>query len=77
MTFYTLSFDRIIWRFYLMMFVVVGSFSIGIPALAILSLPIFLSTIMGVSFKTDPAENQATQHMTTQPPSIEANRTAA
>ncbi len=40
----------VVLRYNLLIAVVVVSFSIGLPWLAILALPIFLSTILGVSF---------------------------
>ncbi len=51
MRFFSASFDTILWRFYLMMVVVIAPFVLGVPFLAILALPIFLSTMLGVSFK--------------------------
>ena len=51
MKFFKASFATIILRYYLMMFVVVGAFVINMEYLAILSLPIFLSAIMGVKFE--------------------------
>lgn len=76
MKFYKLSFDRIIWRFYLMMAVVVGSFIIGVPALAILSLPIFLSAIMGVKIGSDRLPESAISQMNHQENYV-AQKTAA
>ncbi len=51
MEFYSLSFDKVILRFYLMMAIVIGSFFAGYPVLAILSVPVFLSIMAGVTFK--------------------------
>ena len=45
------SVQTVILRFYLMMAVVIGSFFAGVPWLALLSLPILLSAMLGVSFK--------------------------
>ncbi|MFT4535836.1 MAG: hypothetical protein ACI9P5_003206 [Saprospiraceae bacterium] len=50
MTFYTASFDTVVLRFTLMMAAVIVPFFIGIPILAIISLPIFLSAMTAVSF---------------------------
>jgi len=45
------SVESIIWRFYLLMAVVIVPFTIGVPILALLALPVFLSALLGVSFK--------------------------
>jgi hypothetical protein len=50
MKFYSLRFDYVIWRFYLMMVIVIAPFYAGVPALAILALPLFLSIMVGLSF---------------------------
>lgn len=47
---FEVSFEHVIIRFYLMMAAVIIPFFIGIPFLAILALPIFISAFMGVSF---------------------------
>jgi hypothetical protein len=52
------SFDTVILRFYFMMVIVIGSFVIGYPALAILAVPVFLSALAGVSFKKEKTETQ-------------------
>lgn len=44
------NFDTILWRFYLLMTVVIGSFLVGVPLLALLALPIFLTAMLGISF---------------------------
>jgi len=59
MILFNLSLEKVVWRFYLMMAVVIGSLFIGIPALALLALPIFLSTIMGLSFRAKQAAKVA------------------
>ncbi len=46
---FDLNFDILLLRFYLMMAVIIVSFFIGMPYLAVLALPIFLSAMMGVS----------------------------
>lgn len=57
MKMYEASFDTIIWRFYLMMAFVIVPFLLGAPMIAILSVPIFLSALMGVSFSSDDKNN--------------------
>ncbi|WP_116108636.1 hypothetical protein [Lewinella sp. IMCC34191] len=53
MRFYAITFDKVVIRFYLMMGVVLlGMFS-GYYAIALLALPIFLSAILGVSFRAE------------------------
>ncbi len=47
---FSLSFDKVIIRFYLMMGCILIAGFTGYYFLAILALPIFLSTILGVSF---------------------------
>jgi len=49
MTFFTASFETVILRFALMMATVIGSFVAGVPLLAILALPIFLSAMTAVT----------------------------
>ncbi len=51
------NFDTILWRFYLLMIVVIVPFVFGIPFLAIFALPVFLSALLGVSFKKKSKEN--------------------
>ena len=61
MRFYAITFDKVVIRFYLMMAaVLVGMFS-GYYAIAFLALPLFLSAILGVSFKSEPKEKQVTK----------------
>lgn len=50
MTFYTASFETVVLRFAFMMAAVMIPFFIGMPILAIISLPIFLSAMTAVSF---------------------------
>jgi hypothetical protein len=59
MKFMQLNFTTLIIRFYLLMAVVIVAFFAGIPWLAILSLPIFFSALMGISFKRTPTTKQA------------------
>ena len=56
MTFFTASFETVLIRYYLMMAVIVASFSFGYPAFALLGLPIFISAISAVSFKNKTAK---------------------
>jgi len=51
MKFFKLSFDTAILRFYLMMVLTLVPFFLGLPYLAILAVPVFLSIMLGVSFK--------------------------
>lgn len=51
MTFFTASFGTVLMRYYLMMAVIVASFTLGYPAFALLSFPIFISAISAISFK--------------------------
>lgn len=51
MKFFEASVETIIIRYYVMMAVVIIPFVIGIPILAVVALPIFLSALMGISFK--------------------------
>lgn len=50
MTFFTASLETVALRFFLMMAVIIGSFFGGVPYLAVLALPIFLSALAAVSF---------------------------
>lgn len=54
------NFETSLLRYYLMMFIVVFSFFIGYPAFAILAVPVFLSALMGIEFKskTKPVEKE-------------------
>lgn len=80
MTLYTASFETVIWRFYLLMAVVVISFFIGAPELALLSVPIFLSAMLGVSFeKTEAESTEEVKHYKPYPhihPEFKINRPA-
>ena len=46
--FFSLPFDKIILRFYLMMAVVVAAFFAGVPWLGLVAVPIFMSILMGI-----------------------------
>jgi hypothetical protein len=50
MKFLSLDFDTVIWRFYLMMAIVIGSFFLGISWLSLLAVPVFFSTLLGMKF---------------------------
>ncbi len=47
---FDIRFDILFIRFYLMMAVIIGSFFAGVPYLAVLGLPIFLSALLGIRF---------------------------
>jgi hypothetical protein len=70
MKFMQLNLATLILRFYLLMAVVIVAFFAGIPWLAILSLPILLSLLMGVRFERTTAAvktrkvAEAKQHFT-------------
>lgn len=49
--FFNISLTTVMLRFYLLMAVIIIPLFAGIPALAILALPIFIITILGVEFK--------------------------
>ena len=49
--FFNLSFENVLNRYYLMMAIVIVAGFTGMWALGLLALPVFLSTIMGVSIK--------------------------
>ena len=50
MKLFNVKFSTAIWRYYLMMGIVIVAFFIGYPILALLSLPVFFITLMGVQF---------------------------
>ena len=75
MTFFTASFETVLYRFLLMMATVIGSFLTGVPFLAILALPIFLSAMVAVSFTTPKTEKQA--QMTVNKPAASESLQAA
>jgi len=50
MTFFTATFETVVLRFALMMAAVIAPFFMGVPFLAILALPIFLSAMTAVTF---------------------------
>ena len=50
MKLFSLNFSTLVLRFYLLMAIVIGAFFIGYPVLAILALPVFLSSMMGMKF---------------------------
>lgn len=74
MTFFTASFDTVVLRFCLMMASVIVPFVLGVPFLAIIALPIFLSAMTAVSFKSDKKRGQVAMKAYTSPKVI--NRAA-
>jgi len=58
MKFFNLSFEAAILRFYLMMILAIAPFYLGVPYMALLSAPVFLSIMLGVSFKSVEEYNQ-------------------
>jgi hypothetical protein len=48
---YNLSVEGLIWRFYLLMLVVIISFFAGYGIFALVALPILLSAMFGIRFK--------------------------
>ena len=55
----TARFDTILWRFYLMMGIVIASFFLGVPYLSFLAFPIFVSALLGVSFRLNSPKEKA------------------
>ena len=51
MKLFSLNFSTLILRFYLMMGIVIVSFFIGFPLVAILALPVLFISMMGMEFK--------------------------
>lgn len=66
MKFFAASVETIVWRLYMLMLAVVVPFMIGVPALAIVALPIFLSGLLGVSFKASKDKNEVSVQNTNQ-----------
>ena len=59
MRFYAITFDQVIIRFYAMMAaVLIGMFS-GYYAIAFLALPLFLSAILGIQFRSPRSAKRA------------------
>lgn len=58
MKFFSIAFDTIIWRFYLLMAVTVIPFLLGVYGLALLAVPVFLSIMLGVSFTKQKGNSQ-------------------
>jgi len=54
---YSISVETLFWRFNLMIALVVIPFVLGVPILALLSGPVFLSNLLGVSFKKEKKES--------------------
>lgn len=53
MKMFNASFETVIWRYYLMMVMVFVPFLVGMPILAVLAVPVFLSALLGVSFTSE------------------------
>ena len=53
MTFFTASLQTVLIRYYLMMAVIIVSFLVGYPILALLAFPIFISAIAAISIKKE------------------------
>lgn len=51
MTYFTASIQTIVLRFFLMMAIVIVAIFAGAPYLAVLSLPVFISAMVGLSFQ--------------------------
>lgn len=47
------NFDTIVWRYYLMMVLVIVPFFLGVPFLSLLAVPMFLFAILGFSLKKE------------------------
>jgi hypothetical protein len=56
MRFFSLTFDKVILRFFLMMALIIGGIFAGQPMVALLGLPLFLSAMLGISFMPVPKE---------------------
>jgi len=68
MKFFEASIETIIIRYYVMMSAVIIPFVIGVPTLALIAVPIFLSALMGISFnwkiaKTSKKERKASKNL--------------
>ncbi|MEM1357577.1 MAG: hypothetical protein AAGF89_05235 [Bacteroidota bacterium] len=53
MRFFALSLEYMLIRYFLMMACVIGGLFVGQPLIAFLALPLFLSAILGVSFRAE------------------------
>lgn len=51
MVLFNASIETIFWRFHLLILVVVLPWVFGLPLLSLLAVPVFLSALLGVSFK--------------------------
>ncbi len=58
---YKLSLSGVIGRFYLMMACVIIPFFIGVPVLAFLAFPIFLSIMFGITFNRPKGSHSSTR----------------
>lgn len=59
MTYFTASIQTIVLRFFLMMAIIIVAIFAGVPYLAILSLPVFISAMVGLSFQLPKATESA------------------
>jgi len=59
MKFFEVSLDKVIMRFFAMMVTVIVPFLLGVPYLAILACPVFLSAMLGVKFSKSQTRNEA------------------
>lgn len=59
MRFFALSFEYMLIRYFLMMACVIGGLFVGQPLITFLALPVFLSAILGVSFRPETTTKQA------------------
>lgn len=48
---FTTSLENTVWRFYLLMAIVIVAFFAGVPILASLAFPVFLLAMLGISLK--------------------------
>ena len=59
MSLFNISFSTLLVRFYLLMAVIIVAGFSGIWSIAFLSLPVFMSCLLGISFSWDRAKEQA------------------
>jgi len=56
------NFATIMIRYYLLVAVIVAAFFTGIPIIGLLAIPIFLSALLGVSFRSSKRSNVRDAH---------------
>lgn len=76
MKFYALSFDKILVRYFLMMAAVIAGVFTGQYWLAALSLPIFLSAVLGMSLNSPSEKNSSKPVRKTVPTSAQHKQAA-